>query len=74
MSRIRKEDRLHPVITLIVYWGEDKWQGAKSLHDILDFGADPVLAQEILLSIRDAATKASMTETDFVSEMHKAGY
>ncbi|MDE6846550.1 MAG: Rpn family recombination-promoting nuclease/putative transposase [Lachnospiraceae bacterium] len=47
LSRIKKEDRLHPVITLIVYWGEDDWQGAKSLHDILDFGADPVLAQEI---------------------------
>ena len=47
LSRIRKEDRLHPVITLVVYWGEDEWQGAKSLHDILDFGADPVLAQEL---------------------------
>lgn len=47
LSQIRKSDRLHPVITLIVYWGEDEWQGAKSLHDILDFGTDPVLAQEI---------------------------
>ncbi|MBD5526785.1 MAG: hypothetical protein HDR04_20780 [Lachnospiraceae bacterium] len=47
LSRIRQDDRLHPVITLVVYWGEDEWQGAKSLHDILDFGADPVLAQEL---------------------------
>ena len=47
LSRIKKEDRLHPVITLIVYWGEDEWQDAKSLHDILDFGTDPILAQEI---------------------------
>ena len=47
LSRIRQDDLLHPVITLVVYWGEDEWQGAKSLHDILDFGADPVLAQEL---------------------------
>lgn len=47
LSRVKKDDRLHPVITLVVYWGEDKWQGAKSLHDILDFGTDSVLAQEI---------------------------
>lgn len=38
LSRIRKDDRLHPVVTLVVYWGEEEWQGAKCLHDILDFG------------------------------------
>ncbi|MDE7130265.1 MAG: Rpn family recombination-promoting nuclease/putative transposase [Lachnospiraceae bacterium] len=47
LSRIRQDDHLHPVITLVIYWGEDEWRGAKSLHDILDFGADPVLAQEL---------------------------
>lgn len=38
LSRIRRDDRLHPVVTLVVYWGEEEWQGAKCLHDILDFG------------------------------------
>lgn len=47
LSRIKKEDRLHPVITLVVYWGDEEWQGARSLHDILDFGASPALAQEM---------------------------
>ncbi|MBD5514951.1 MAG: hypothetical protein HDR06_09930 [Lachnospiraceae bacterium] len=47
LSKFLSEDRLHPVITLVVYWGDEPWHGAKSLHDILDFGADPVLAQEM---------------------------
>lgn len=47
LSGIRSADRLHPVITLVVYWGEAPWQGATSMHDILDFGTHPVLAQEL---------------------------
>lgn len=25
-------------MTLVVYWGEEEWKGAKSLHDMIDFG------------------------------------
>ncbi|MCM1262511.1 MAG: Rpn family recombination-promoting nuclease/putative transposase [Butyrivibrio sp.] len=32
-----REDKLHPVITLIIYSGEDEWNGAESLHEIIDF-------------------------------------
>lgn len=44
LSGIKKEDRLYPVITLVVYWGEEKWQGAESLHDMICFGEDKVFA------------------------------
>lgn len=37
LYKVRKEDRLYPVMTLIVYWGEKEWQGPKSLHDMIDF-------------------------------------
>lgn len=47
LSGIQPDDRLHPVITLVVYWGGEPWHGAQSLHNILDFGADPVLAREL---------------------------
>ncbi len=36
----RKEDKLKPVATMIVYWGEKAWQGPKSLHDLIDFGRE----------------------------------
>ena len=32
-----KTDRLKPVITIVVYWGAKKWDGARSLHELLDF-------------------------------------
>lgn len=41
---IRKTDRLHPVTTLVVYWGQKKWDGPRCLHEMIDFGDDePVI-------------------------------
>ena len=36
LSRMKKTDRFTPVITLVVYYGEKPWDGALSLHGILD--------------------------------------
>lgn len=47
LSRFRKDDRLHPVVTLVVYWGEEKWQGSECLHDILDFGEEETDREEL---------------------------
>lgn len=51
LSGIRRKDRLQPVVTLVVYWGKEKWQGAQSLHDIIDFGEDVNLAQNMKLLV-----------------------
>lgn len=32
---IKREDRLTPVITIVIYLGKDAWDGAKKLHDFL---------------------------------------
>ena len=37
MSPIDKEDRLIPAITLVLYMGEEPWDAAAHLHEILDF-------------------------------------
>ena len=38
-----KTDRLKPVITIVVYWGAKKWDGARSLYELLDFsGQDDI--------------------------------
>ncbi|MBR5179198.1 MAG: Rpn family recombination-promoting nuclease/putative transposase [Lachnospiraceae bacterium] len=34
---MRKQDRLKPVSTLVLYWNKNPWDGAKSLHELLDF-------------------------------------
>ena len=35
LSGFRKEDRLHPVVTIVIYYGEDPWDGPDSLVDML---------------------------------------
>ena len=36
LSNMRKTDRLHPVISLCVYYGEDPWDGPLCLTDMLE--------------------------------------
>ena len=36
LSRMKKTDKFNPVITIVVYYGEKPWDGAKSLHQMLD--------------------------------------
>ncbi len=40
LSRMRKTDKLVPVITLVVYYGEKPWDGAISLHGMLQIGEE----------------------------------
>ena len=36
LSRMKKTDRFAPVITMVTYYGEKPWDGAVSLHEMLD--------------------------------------
>ena len=36
LSRMKKEDRFIPVITVVIYYGEKLWDGAITLHEMLD--------------------------------------
>jgi hypothetical protein len=36
LSRMKKTDRFMPVITMVTYYGEKPWDGAVSLHEMLD--------------------------------------
>lgn len=35
LSGLKREDRLIPVVTITLFWGAGKWDGARSLHDML---------------------------------------
>lgn len=41
LSGLRKEDRLHPTVTLCVYYGEDAWDGPLCLLDMLHLESVP---------------------------------
>ncbi|HIV12830.1 MAG TPA: sigma-70 family RNA polymerase sigma factor [Candidatus Pullilachnospira stercoravium] len=35
LSGFRREDRLHPMVTICIYYGEDAWDGPRKLTDML---------------------------------------
>ena len=35
LSKMKKDDKLHPIITLTVYYGETPWDGPLSLRDMM---------------------------------------
>ena len=39
-----KDDRLVPVITLVIYFGPDQWDGPTTLHDMLEINDPDILA------------------------------
>lgn len=42
LYKIKKGDKIYPIATLVAYWGEDEWDGPKSLHDMIDWGTGSV--------------------------------
>lgn len=36
LSRMKRTDKLIPTITVVIYYGEDEWDGATSLHEMLN--------------------------------------
>ncbi len=44
LSGLKKADRLMPVITLVVYFGDKDWDGAKSIHEMLSVDDDELLS------------------------------
>lgn len=37
LSGFSKKDRVKPVVTIVLYWGLEPWDGARNLHDLMDF-------------------------------------
>ena len=40
LTGLRKENRLHPVGTIVLYYGEEPWDGSRNLHELLEFPKD----------------------------------
>lgn len=48
LSGMTKDDKLIPVVTIVVYFQQDEWDGPKSLHEMLDFTGMPTEMIEII--------------------------
>lgn len=40
LYHFHKEDKICPVVTLVLYWGNEEWYGPKTLHEMMDFNRD----------------------------------
>ena len=40
LSGFKKQDKVKPVFTLVIYWGTKDWDGPKSLYEMMDINAD----------------------------------
>ncbi len=68
LSRMRKKDRFIPVITVVVYFGEKPWDGADSLHQILDI--HPVL-KEFVNDYKILIIEANNQELNFANKNNR---
>lgn len=49
VSGFSRNDRLHPVITVLIYYGKEPWDGPNSLFDIIDWESVPDEIREIVV-------------------------
>ena len=43
LSGLKKDDRLIPVITIVVYWNTNDWEGPRNLMEMLDIGDKSII-------------------------------
>ncbi len=48
----RKESRLHPSVTIVLYYGTEPWDGPRTLHEMLDFTDIPQGLKEMTADYR----------------------
>lgn len=48
LGRFRKGDRLHAVFTIVLYYDEEPWDGAKDLYSLIDFDEIPERLKEMV--------------------------
>lgn len=74
ISGFTKKDKLTPVITIVVYWGKEPWDGPRHLKEILKLEKCPLELQKFivdypihLLEVRQYAdSEAFMTDIKYV--------
>lgn len=45
LSGLQKRDRIAPVYTIVVYWGEKEWNGPRCLKDMMEFAGNEQLKE-----------------------------
>ena len=73
MSGLRKGDKLIPIITAVVYFGDEPWDGPRSLFEMLD-GRDERLYRFLSDYKLNLISPADMDEDEFEKFSTELGY
>ncbi len=69
LSGISKSDKLHAVVTITIYWNTGSWDGARSLHELLDVKDSQILKYvpdyPLNLIVPDEITNFESFQTEF---------
>ncbi len=49
LSGFSKEDKVVPVITIVVYWGKEPWDAPRSMKEMMDMGGYPKAMQDMIV-------------------------
>ena len=73
LSGFAKEDKLQPVITLVIHFGADPWDGPRSLHEMLAVQNETVLqyAQDYRIHLIDPGSIAQKDFKKFASSLRE---
>ena len=72
LSGFTKEDKLKPVITLVVYWGTKKWNAPRSLKEMFEDVSEDVLQFVSDYKVNLIVPKEIKDFTKFKTELGKA--
>jgi len=66
MDRLQENQKLAPVISLVLYWGQETWKSPRCLHDMLEFprGTEDVIKPLIPDYPMNLVCMASLTEEE----------
>lgn len=49
LSGFAKDEKVKPVLLIILYWGQEPWDGPRTLKDMIDFGDYPQELRELII-------------------------
>lgn len=67
LSGIRKEDKLIPVVTIVVTFQSEAWDGPMSVHEMLDWRGIPEQVQELIPNYKMLLIQPESYEEEKVS-------
>lgn len=66
LSGMRKEDKLHPVTTIVFYHGEEEYDGCRSLHDMLNWKKENEIFKQFIADYKiNLVTLQDLNEENF---------